>query len=303
MAVESLISWTDGTSNFWWGCTEVAPECDNCYAASFAKYTGKAKWGKDGTRTIIKGTEKDLVKLARQARESGHKKISFVSSMCDIFETDKTFEGTWIDHNKEAVDTSFDEQRQRAFDAMDRFTEIHFLCLTKRTQNILKLTPPNPNPVYQKDPRYRSNVSFGTSAGLQKTWNSKVPMLMRAAKIAPSLFVSCEPMMEPIDIRRHKGGLLPSVIFVGGESASREKVRPMDAVWAASIGEQVAGTDTIFHFKQFGSYATNDGEPMNLKHPKGEDPSEWPAKFLRQELPTHWRGDLTNSEVGIRNAE
>lgn len=301
MAVETLISWTDATSNFWWGCTEVAPECDNCYAAKFARRTGKSKWGKDGTRRLIKSTEKDLRKLAQQAREVGHKKITFVSSMCDIFETDQTFKGQWMDHTGKPIATSFDEQRARAFDVIDSFPEIHFLLLTKRPQNILDNVPGNPvPPPIGFDWRWRSNVSYGTSAGVQRTWNTKVSQLMKCQHIAPSLFVSCEPMMEPVNVRGHKS-MMPSVIFVGGESASKADVRPMDTDWALSVKKQVSNCDTIFHFKQLGSYATRGGEPMEYAHPKGEDKTEWPAGLVCQDLPKHWRSKLeeANSMIDV----
>lgn len=34
MADITAIAWTDSTFNPWWGCTKVAPGCDNCYAAA-----------------------------------------------------------------------------------------------------------------------------------------------------------------------------------------------------------------------------------------------------------------------------
>lgn len=33
-----------------WGCTKVAAGCTNCYADTFSKRTGRAKWGPQGTR-------------------------------------------------------------------------------------------------------------------------------------------------------------------------------------------------------------------------------------------------------------
>ncbi|WP_419456793.1 DUF5131 family protein [Agrobacterium tumefaciens] len=31
--MNSSIEWTDHTFNPWTGCTNISPECDNCYAA------------------------------------------------------------------------------------------------------------------------------------------------------------------------------------------------------------------------------------------------------------------------------
>jgi protein gp37 len=41
----SKIEWTHHTFNPWWGCIEVSPACDNCYARTFAKRTGHQVWG------------------------------------------------------------------------------------------------------------------------------------------------------------------------------------------------------------------------------------------------------------------
>ena len=47
------IEWSDNTFNPWWGCTEVSPACDNCYAERFASRHTRTKtdlWGKDAER-------------------------------------------------------------------------------------------------------------------------------------------------------------------------------------------------------------------------------------------------------------
>jgi protein gp37 len=36
MAENTAIEWADDTLNWWWGCTEVSPACDNCYARTLA---------------------------------------------------------------------------------------------------------------------------------------------------------------------------------------------------------------------------------------------------------------------------
>ncbi len=50
MAATTEISWTDATFNPWIGCAHVHAGCTHCYAESFAKRYGKAKWGVNGTR-------------------------------------------------------------------------------------------------------------------------------------------------------------------------------------------------------------------------------------------------------------
>lgn len=55
MAMNSSIEWTDHTFNPWWGCTEVSPGCDHCYARKVAARfaPGQVLWGVDaGRRTF-----------------------------------------------------------------------------------------------------------------------------------------------------------------------------------------------------------------------------------------------------------
>ena len=37
MGKKTGISWTDSTFNSHWGCVEVSPACDNCYAREVAR--------------------------------------------------------------------------------------------------------------------------------------------------------------------------------------------------------------------------------------------------------------------------
>lgn len=44
MGDDSKIEWTDATFNAVWGCTEVSPGCNNCYARTLAKRYGFDVW-------------------------------------------------------------------------------------------------------------------------------------------------------------------------------------------------------------------------------------------------------------------
>lgn len=87
MGENSKIEWTDHTFNPWIGCTKVAAGCAHCYAESFAKRYGKAKWGPSGTR--VKTSEaywRQPLKWNREAEAAGERKRVFCASLADVFE-------------------------------------------------------------------------------------------------------------------------------------------------------------------------------------------------------------------------
>lgn len=123
------------------------------------------------------------------------------------------------------------------------------------------------------------NVGLGVSVEDQASADERIPHLL--ATPAAMRFVSCEPLLGPVDltaIRRevapgffgdclrwhHRGkchedeGLeYPCIdeVITGGESAQkRENARPMHPDWVRSLREQCAEAGTAFFFKQWGEW-------------------------------------------------
>jgi protein gp37 len=47
MGAVTKIAWCDHTFNPWWGCTQVSPLCDHCYAMMLdARWHKRAHWGR-----------------------------------------------------------------------------------------------------------------------------------------------------------------------------------------------------------------------------------------------------------------
>lgn len=189
VAENSGISWTTHTFNPWWGCVEVSAECDNCYARTWAKYTRSAKtlWGRVGDRA-----ERDLAtdsywrwlpKWQKAAKAAGERHRVFVASMSDILE-DAMIEAD-----------ALGATRQRLWEAIPQCPDLDFLLLTKRPQNYLKMVP------FEWTERWDSwpgNVWAGTTVGLQSSaWRldhlARVPAWVK--------WVSCEPLLGPLDLR------------------------------------------------------------------------------------------------------
>ena len=90
-------------------------------------------------------------------------------------------------------------------------------------------------------------VLLGVSAERQQEADERIPVLMHT--VAAKRFVSCEPLLGPIDLTAMLAGL--DWVIVGGESSKSAKdVRPMDPQWARNIRDQCKAAGVAFFMKQ-----------------------------------------------------
>ena len=94
------IQWTDKTFNPWWGCVEVSPGCDHCYAKTFAKRVGEDSWGESGRRFFGDKHWAEPLKWTGRV---------FCASMADVFE----------------MNHSLDAERERLFDLIEATPAAH----------------------------------------------------------------------------------------------------------------------------------------------------------------------------------
>ena len=114
------------TFNPWWGCVEVSPGCAHCYARTFSKRVGSAKWGKDETRRFFGDSHwNEPRKWNAAAAEMGERRKVFCASMADVFE-DRADLGS---------------QRARLFALIEETPHLDWLLLTKRPQNVRSMVP------------------------------------------------------------------------------------------------------------------------------------------------------------------
>jgi len=140
-----------------------------------------------------------------------------------------------------------------------------FQILTKRPRRMLRLIE-----TYIADHEFGveslSNVWLGVSVENQATADERIPLLLQTP--AAVRFVSCEPLLGPIDIGQYLSyyPILPDVdpgydgiswTICGGESGPG--ARPMHPDWARSLRDQCQGAGTPFFFKQWGAYRPYDG--------------------------------------------
>lgn len=248
MTANSKIEWCDHTLNVWWGCARVSPGCVNCYADTLASRWGHQLWRRHGPRKAMSAQYwREPIKWNRT--DPGR---VFCGSMCDPFEA----------HPTPDVRVMQDTERARLWDLIDRTQNLTWLLLTKRPENVAAMVP------WTGD--WPRNVWIGTSVEDQARADERIPTLLR---LPGTRFLSCEPLLGPLDLRAHFAGYCPEHDFPGGFCVERHhpgvqhvdwiiaggesgaKARPVHPDWIRSLRDQCQKYNRPFHFKQWGEWA------------------------------------------------
>lgn len=235
MAETTKIEWADSTLNPWRGCTKISPGCAHCYAETMSRRNPGVLgiWGDSGTRVVAsENIWREAVRWNNEAvnaiyempledRQAGkHVPLRprvFCASLADVFED-----------RPELI-----EPRQRLFDLIDSTPYLDWLLLTKRPQNIGRLTPENEGieeidgelihchvrgrdcegsegdccwgsgwlPMHEfpvPSRQFRPNVWLGVSVENQEYADRRIPELLKIP--AAVRFLSVEPLLGPIDL-------------------------------------------------------------------------------------------------------
>jgi protein gp37 len=240
------IEWAHHTFNPWIGCSKVSEGCRNCYAeALMDKRYGKVVWGPFGRR---QRTSEEYWQQPRRwnnrARDLGERHRVFCASLADVFE----------DESREELS----EWRKDLFGVIDDTPHLDWLLLTKRPENIDRMTRecwPHGMPF---------NVWLGTSVEDQEAADRRVPLLCDVR--ARVHFLSAEPLLGSIKLDpRWLEGVDRKVgwVIVGGESGS-------DARWmfpghARDLRDQCLASGVAFFFKQWGEWVDGDNFHHELR--------------------------------------
>jgi protein gp37 len=232
MAIDTGIRWTDHTFNPWWGCTKVSPGCDNCYANTLAKRYGHDIWGNNTERRFLSENNWRQPLKWNQMAEAQHKRHKiFCASMADLFE-----------YRDDLV-----QPRVRVLDLIEATRHLDWQVLTKRPQNIRKMLP--------ADYVYPPNLWLGTTVENQEMADKRIRRLLENVGAAVR-FLSCEPLLGPVDIRNYLrpngDGAKIDWVIVGGEAGHNS--RPMNPNWAASLIRQCTEAGVPVFYKQWGDY-------------------------------------------------
>lgn len=265
------IEWATHSFNPWWGCQRVSPGCEHCYAETLAHRYNYRVWGPAKTtsrRMMSDNYWKQPLRWNKAAAAAGQRARVFCASMADVFE----------DHPE------VEAARARLFEVIEQTPHLDWLLLTKRPQNLESMLPWTSEHAGHYRSRYWPNVWIGTSVEDQRRADERIPILLQIP--ARVRFLSCEPLLGPVDISRllvatpcwHCGNLdgeagrcfcgvylKPEIhwVIAGGESGPG--ARPMHPDWARSLRDQCEAAGVSFFFKQWGEYGpVKQSELKNL---------------------------------------
>ena len=178
------------------------------------------------------------------------------------------------------VHATMNDLRAKLFRLIDSTPWLDWLLLTKRPENIRRMWPVKhdskpifpgapgklgePVPCIVKGAR-RDNVWLGTSVENQEYADKRIPELLACCDLSPVQFLSCEPLLGPVNLRTGVYQMPPSDescgttlsgidwVIAGGESGP--SARPSQPNWFRSLRDQCGSAGVAFHFKQWGEWA------------------------------------------------
>lgn len=322
-------------------CVKVSPECANCYASAF-NMRNLPNQGTGLPFTVLSGGLVDVFldeDMLLQPLRWKRPRTIFVCSQTDLF-------GEFVP----------DGMIDRVFAVMALCPQHRFLVLTKRSGRMREyfqtiplgghdgandsrqyrvasawasIGPAKPNwngtPAVTLQAMMHwplSNVWLGITAGTQATADERIPDLL--ATPAAKRFVSCEPLLEYIDLKARQvvphskpvnflsqrrdctthasghclgdcAGRWPGIdwVIAGGESG--RNARPMHPDWARSLRDQCVAAGVAFFFKQGGEWeAYEERGSLGLLMPCSEGPNCTALRVVEgaDAVGSKWRWEL-----------
>lgn len=295
MSTTTGIEWTDTTWNPVTGCTKVTPGCDHCYAEKITeRFHGTGAF----TEVTLHPDRLDAPLRWRTPRRV------FVNSMSDLF------------HNQVPV-----EFLTRVFAVMAATPQHTYQILTKRHARMRSLLSGGPiGPASFSDhieeamlgfthaqpPRWPlPNVWLGVSVEDQQRADLRIPTLAQTP--AAVRFLSCEPLLGPVDLGAWLGtlhhcpgelmapGSVPARahtvqcctsptldwVIIGGESGPGARAMHLD--WAQTLVDQCRAAGVAVFVKQLGTAWARAHHRTGDR--KGADPTRWPRTLQVRDFP------------------
>ncbi|CAL8981560.1 hypothetical protein RHODGE_RHODGE_02815 [Rhodoplanes serenus] len=303
----SKIEWT-GRSD--WnpirGCTRVSEGCRNCYAERMAgRFSEPGMWGHgiaERTPAGARWTGRVAVQWDRLDLPMRWRKpaLIFASSTADWFHAALTLDeiatlyamavSATVEHGHTIQILTKRAARMRELLNSDEFWRVVARRRCDWAWSAFHYDAASPP----------TRIWLGISAEDQRCADERIPHLL--ATPAAVRFVSCEPLLGPINLRSvgglnaiadrddrldHAIGRSPSTdgapvsgsgldwVIVGGESGPQ--ARPMHPDWARDLRDQCAAAGVPFFFKQWGEWMSSVAGTPLLPDGTSPDPSRWNA--------------------------
>jgi protein gp37 len=256
----SRIEWTDETWNPITGCTPISEGCDHCYAQRMAKrLAGRYGYPDDDPFRVTFHSNR----LGQPLKWKKPRRV-FVCSMGDLFHPGVSF-----------------AKHQSVFSGCYNAPQHTYLFLTKRPRVAY-----NAFGSWLGGHAMPRNWWVGVTAENQARADKRIPVLLEIP--AAVRFVSVEPMLGPVDIKKYldlahaddidgldyddrfgpwRHGL--NWVICGGETGPG--ARTMRPEWARSLRGQCQAADVPFFFKKMGGKNKSrllDGETWD-QYPEG----------------------------------
>lgn len=154
--------------------------------------------------------------------------------------------------------------RRELFALIDATPHLDWLLLTKRPENIHAMWPRcthcKGNGRIEMlehcqvcrgrgmEP-HRPNVWLGTSVENQEYAELRIPELLKCRDLSPVLFLSCEPLLGPVELQNIKS---IDWVIAGGESGPH--ARPIHSDWFRGLRDQCQAAGVPYFFKQWGEH-------------------------------------------------
>lgn len=258
MADLSKIEWCDATLNLWWGCTKVSDGCKFCYANDWDSryHPTESAWGPTGKRREVKSWRSTLNKISKRAKAESRRLRVFCQSMSDTFEGPETMGGRTVFNTPGDPFTNPNyaltfKLRKELLLEIEAHPELDFLLLTKRPENVMRMTP------MKWAGGLPTNLWIGTSVENREALHRLDDLRNIPAAVR---FVSNEPAIGNLGQVNLEG---IHWWIAGGESGPN--ARPMHPDWARSLRDQCVAAEVPFFFKQWGEWM-----PENCVPPKPE---------------------------------
>lgn len=229
---DTKIEWCDMTFNPWEGCAKVSPGCANCYAEARNRRFGGGNWGPGAPRRRTgesnwrspmnwNAAASDLREKFRQCPACGYRGFfdhGCPNDDCAGFHVGEVVRprvfcaslADWLDPEVPI------EWLADLLDLIRRTPHLDWLLLTKRPGNwrarIMDAEVLTDNRELREwlglwrlsrepgGPQPPTNVWIGTSVEDQQRADERIPALLRIP--ARVRFLSCEPLLGPVDLRR-----------------------------------------------------------------------------------------------------